>query len=146
MSSRRNSALPRTLSVGIVKIKVTGLNLSCAPSSPNQQVILLILTRKLLMNLLSLMSPPSQLFKSFQLIMNYLRTLISLLKPSLFLVLVSTTTLILYWVTTTGSRNVWLILAPTLTVSVMIGLPTLTSLSGHTILNVVQSRPLEVIT
>ena len=36
--------------------------------------------------------------------------------------------------------------APTLTVLVMIGLPNFTPLSGHTILNVVQSRLLEVTT
>ena len=57
-----------TLSVGIVKTKVTGLNLLCVQSSANQEVVLLILTRKLLMKLLSVVSSLNQLLKSFQLI------------------------------------------------------------------------------
>ncbi len=80
---------------------------ACVSSPLNQPVTLLAETRKLLMNLLSLLpSRLNQLLKSFQ--------------------LVSTTTLTIYLVPRTGT-----------TVSVMIGLPALTHSSGHIILNVV---------
>ena len=133
-----------TLSVGIVKTKVTRLNLSCAPSSLNQQVILLIRTRKLLINLLSLISP-----------LNLLKVIAADLELpvtsdfSVKAITIPSVSKHYYSDFILGYHN-WkqkcMVDPPTLTVSVMIGLPTLMLLSCDTILNVVQSRPLEVIT